>query len=123
MDDEMMTINISMPKGMYADAKKKVATRHYASISELIRDGVRGILYPNLTVNGFTPEFEEEVLRRSGEPSDNDIEWDGKESDLIKYVEGQKASRLRKRSKGLIKKVSRVEGSDKFAGGAVQEEF
>ena len=60
------TINISLPKSMYQDAKKLVVTRGYTSISELIRDALRGVIYPRLTENGFTSEFEEEILRRAG---------------------------------------------------------
>lgn len=74
------TINISLPKSMYQDAKKLLAQRGYTSISELIRDALRDMIYPRLTENGFTPEFEEEVLRRAGEPTENDIVWDGKGS-------------------------------------------
>ncbi len=72
------TINISLPGTMYADAKKVVAKNKYASISELFRDALRRLLYPNLTVNGFTPEFEEEVLRRANDPKNEVFEWDGK---------------------------------------------
>lgn len=63
---------------MYAEAKRIVSKRGYSSISELIREALRNVLYPNLTENGFTPEFEEEILRRSAESENNDIEWDGK---------------------------------------------
>jgi Arc/MetJ-type ribon-helix-helix transcriptional regulator len=71
------TINISLPKRMLADAKKAVKDRQYASISELIRDTLRQSLYPQLTENGFTPEFEEKILKSAAEPKENDIEWDG----------------------------------------------
>jgi Arc/MetJ-type ribon-helix-helix transcriptional regulator len=91
MDAGMMTINISLPKPMYADAKKKVLQKRYASISELVRDGVRKILYPELTVNGFTKEFEERVLAAEKEAdAGNVIEWNGKESDLAKYYDKNK---------------------------------
>ncbi len=69
----MATINISIPQGMYEDAKKLMVKKRYASISELVRDGLRKIMYPELTENGFTKEFEDEVLRRSALPDDNDI--------------------------------------------------
>ncbi len=72
------TINISLPKSMYQDAKRLLARRGYASISELIRDTLRNELYPRVTENGFTPEFEERVLKASAEPVENDIVWDGK---------------------------------------------
>ncbi len=58
---------------MYQDAKKIQKARRYSSISELIRDLLRGFLYPRLTENGFTPEFEAEVLKSAAEPVDNDI--------------------------------------------------
>lgn len=85
------TINISLPKTMYQDAKKMLSARGYTSISELVRDALRGVIYPRLTENGFTPEFEEEVLRRAGEPIKNDIVWNGKGS-FIDFVlkEGKK---------------------------------
>jgi len=67
------TINISLPKTMYRDAKKTLSKRGYASISELIRDALRDWLYPKVTVNGFTSEFEERVLRAEKSPVKNDI--------------------------------------------------
>lgn len=67
------TINISLPKPMYAEAQKTLVVRGYASISELIRDALRRLLYPNLTENGFTPEFEEAVLRSEGQPRKDDF--------------------------------------------------
>lgn len=67
------TINISLPKNMYNDAKKLLAARGYASISELVRDALRDTLYSRLTENGFTPEFEEEVLKSAASSRNNDI--------------------------------------------------
>lgn len=67
------TVNISLPKHMYDDAKKILADRGYASLSELVRDALRDVLYPKLTENGFTPEFEEQVLESAKEPVKNDI--------------------------------------------------
>lgn len=72
------TINISLPKSMYQDAKKILSKRGYASISELIRDALRDTLYPRITENGFTHEFEERVLESAKEPIEKSIEWDGK---------------------------------------------
>lgn len=63
------TINISIPMTMYQDAKEVQKVEGYASISELIRHALRRILYPSgLTVNGFTPEFEDMVLESAKEP-------------------------------------------------------
>lgn len=78
------TINISLPKTMYQDAKKLLAARGYTSISELIRDALRDMLYPRLTENGFTPEFEEEVLKAAAEPVNNDIILEN-EKDIDNY--------------------------------------
>ncbi|MBI2596377.1 hypothetical protein HYW46_06625 [Candidatus Daviesbacteria bacterium] len=72
------TINISLPKSLHADAKKAVAGKGYTSISELFRDALRRFLYPELTENGFTSEFEEEVLQIANDSNQEYIEWDGK---------------------------------------------
>lgn len=45
------TINISLPKTMYVDAKKAVEKNKYTSISELFRDALRRLLYEDLTGN------------------------------------------------------------------------
>ncbi len=67
------TINISLPKTMYEDARKVLTVRGYNSISELIRDALRDILYPRFTENGFTPEFEEAALQSAAEPRNRDF--------------------------------------------------
>lgn len=69
---------------MYKDAKRAVHAQSYASISELIRAALRKQLYPELTINGFTPEFEEEVLRSAAEPEENDLVWET-EKDITEY--------------------------------------
>lgn len=65
-----MTVNISLPASLYKDIKKTIKERGYSSVSELVRDAVRRTLYPKLTENGFTPEFEERVLEAAKEPID-----------------------------------------------------
>lgn len=72
------TINISLPRSILQDAKKHMARRGYASISEFIRAAIRKELYPELTENGFTPEFEAQVLKAAAEPRKYDVVWDGK---------------------------------------------
>jgi Arc/MetJ-type ribon-helix-helix transcriptional regulator len=69
----LTTINISLPKEMIEDAKKFVKKKQYASVSELIRDTLRKKLYPDLTENGFTREFEDAVLRSEKSPTKNDV--------------------------------------------------
>lgn len=71
----MTTINISLPTNMYLDAKKTLSNRGYASISELVRDALRGFLYPRITENGFTPEFEKMVLEGAKESVGKAKEW------------------------------------------------
>lgn len=68
---------------MYDDAKKLLVSKRYTSISELIRDSLRKTLYPNITVNGFTEEFENEVLAAEKEP-DHGKTWKTEE-DIDKY--------------------------------------
>ena len=72
------TINISLPKNMYDDAKKFLVAKRYTSISELVRDSLRKTLYEEITANGFTPEFEDYVLKSAAEPIENDTVWDAK---------------------------------------------
>lgn len=72
----MTTINISLPTSLYKDIKKTITERGYSSVSELVRDAVRRVLYPGLTENGFTPEFEEAVLESAREPIDETKVWE-----------------------------------------------
>ena len=116
---DSITTNISMPRGLYDQAKAQAKKYHYNSVSELIRDSLRWWMNGNLTRNGFTPEFEEEILRRSRQSKKNDIEWNGKESDLITYVEGKKRSKLHSRSKGVVASVSRSSRNGGYLRGAV----
>lgn len=70
----MATINISLPDLLYKEAKNLVARGGYTSLSELIRDALRKKLDGSrLTVNGFTEEFEKEVLWSEAQPEEEDI--------------------------------------------------
>ena len=115
----MMTINISMPGKMYVDAKKFMGAGQFGSVSELVRDALRRLLYPKLTENGFTREFEEEVLRREKQSMENDIVWSGAESDLVKYAKGAKKPELYSGSKKTIGGEARIEGRSEYTGRAV----
>lgn len=42
------TINISLPKNLYEEAKKFAVKYNYSSVSELIRDALRHTLYPEI---------------------------------------------------------------------------
>lgn len=68
----LTTINISLPRDMYNDAKLALTAKRYSSVSELIRDALRKTLYGEVTQNGFTKEFEDEVLTSAAEPGKND---------------------------------------------------
>ena len=79
------TINISLPKKMYDDAKNLSKNEGYSSISELIRHSLRGILYPSgLTANGFTPIFEDLVLESAKEPVSHEVIFET-EKDIDRY--------------------------------------
>lgn len=68
------TINISLPTALYDDAKVWQKEQKYTSISELVRHALRNLFYNSeLTVNGFTPEFEDMVLKASNEPIEDAI--------------------------------------------------
>lgn len=73
----MTTINISLPKSMYEEAKKVLKQKHYASISELMRDALRKLLQeedPNaVSVNGFPNWFEDKVLESEKDKSGSTV--------------------------------------------------
>jgi len=76
-----MTINVTMPKGLMEEVKQLVIGGWYTSVSEVLRSGARQLIAnERLTINGFTPEFEEEVLKAAAEPVDESLAWDGKGS-------------------------------------------
>ena len=81
----MNTINISLPNSLYKDAKNTVSKMRYASMSELIRDALRRIIYSEVASEKyFSKDFEDEVLRRAKEPYDSDIVFKTEE-DLRNY--------------------------------------
>lgn len=68
------TINISLPKQLYTAAKKLVAEEKYSSISEIVRAGLRRVLYDadKITENGFPGWFEDQVLESAAQPLEKD---------------------------------------------------
>lgn len=81
----MNTINISLPNSLYKEAKNTVSKMHYASISELVRDALRRILYQETgSEEYFSRDFENKVLRRAKKPYDSDIVFETEE-DLKNY--------------------------------------
>lgn len=94
----MATINISLPKKLHQDAKKMVAEEKYSSISEVVRAGIRRVLYDadKITENGFPGWFEDKVLESAAQPpSKNDIVLETDE-DIDKFFR-RLHSRLKKR--------------------------
>lgn len=81
------TVNISLPKSMYDDAKKEVTRKGYSSFSEFIRDTLRETLYEDknrITENGFPVWFEDQVLKAAKESTGNDEVWET-EDDMEKW--------------------------------------
>lgn len=79
MNGSTVTTNITFPKDQW-QALKTVAMHQGVSMAEFVRQEVGKavrktaktlISRRRLTVNGFTPEFEEEVLKAAAEPVDN----------------------------------------------------
>lgn len=60
---------------MYQDAKRVVKEKRYSSVSELVRDSLRRIIYQDeeITENGFPRWFEDKVLKAEKESEENDI--------------------------------------------------
>lgn len=81
------TINISLPKQLHKAAKKLVTEEKYSSISEVVRAGIRRVLYDadKITENGFPGWFEDQVLESAAEPIDEGKAWENKE-DIEKYL-------------------------------------
>lgn len=79
------TINISLPKEMYNEAKKLMTDAHYSSVSEIMRDALRRLLQQKrITENGFTEEFEDAVLRSEAQPEEDDYVLET-EADIKNY--------------------------------------
>ena len=73
----MTTINISLPKSLLEEAKATLKKKHYASISELVRDALRKLLQeedPNaISINGFPNWFEDKVLEAERSSDKDDV--------------------------------------------------
>lgn len=100
-----MTINISLPRNLYEDAKKIVQTQSYSSVSELMRDALRKIVYPELTVNGFTKEFEDQILKIANKSDKDHIVLETKEEIDNYFRNLQLPSRYRVRVKNGKDKI------------------
>ncbi len=84
-------VNVSMPNELKNAIDQLVASGLYTSVSEVVREGTRLVIKssPKLTVNGFTEEFEKEVLEAAKEPIDESQIWETKE-DIENYFDNLK---------------------------------
>lgn len=98
MNGATVTTNITLPKDDWK-ALKTVAMEQGVSMAEFIRrvvgksvrrDAAKLIRRRRLTVNGFTPEFEKEVLKAAKEPVDKKLVWKS-EKDIDRFFESLKA--------------------------------
>lgn len=103
MNGGTVTTNITFPKDQW-QALKTVAMHQGVSMAEFVRQEVGKavrktakilISRRRLTVNGFTPEFEEEVLAAEREPINQDIVWNGKGS-FVDFVLKHSPSKIHK---------------------------
>lgn len=87
-----------MPNELKKAVDQLVARGWYTSVSELIREGARRVIKtsPKLTINGFTEEFENEVLEAAGEPVDKSLVWEN-EADIDNYFDNLKLKYNRKK--------------------------
>ena len=126
MTDEMMTINISMPKALYKQAQKAQKKFHYVSVSEIMRDALRWWMSDNLTRNGFTDAFERGVLRAEKQADAGKVvEWDGKTpfSEFVLSHPYKNHAKNRVHTK-VSKKVQKDRvGETRFAGISGSEDF
>ncbi|MBI2330020.1 hypothetical protein HYU94_01395 [Candidatus Daviesbacteria bacterium] len=102
-----ITINISMPEKLYKTAKKLVQEGKYHSISEVVRAGLRRVIYDadKITENGFTGWFEDAVLESAAEPVKKNAEvWETAE-DIDKY--------FKKLHKKIVKKKQEKHDQDR----------
>lgn len=84
---------------MYEDIRKYLSQKGYTSISEFFRDAARDKVYPEVTENGFTPEFEEAVFEAAKEPIDHSKTWKT-EKDIHDYFENLRKELKIKRRNG-----------------------
>ncbi len=84
-------VNIPMPSQLKKAVDQLVAQGWYDSFSEAVREGTRRVVKssPKLTVNGFTEEFEDEVLKAAEEPLDYSVELKSK-ADIDRYFDNLK---------------------------------
>lgn len=103
MNGVTVTTNITFPRDDWK-ALKIVAMEQGISMAEFVRQVVgksvrhaagQLVRRQKLTVNGFTPEFEKEVLAAEREPVNQDIVWNGKGS-FVDFVLKHSPSKIHK---------------------------
>ncbi len=84
------TIRADIPIEMKRQIDSVIASGKFASVNAVVQHALTAVLpkpkRSRLTVNGFTPEFEEEVLASSRSPSENDTVIETEE-DLERYFD------------------------------------
>ncbi len=80
------TIQATIPVEIKHEMDKAIANGRFSSVNEAVKAAL-SVIFPNkkhrrLTINGFTQQFESEVLEAEKEPLDQAIEWDGKGSSV-----------------------------------------
>ena len=84
-------MQIYIPSQLKKEAKQMVKTGKFSSLNELIQTGIRIVLrtQKKLTVNGFTPEFEGQVLDAEKEPLEKDVVLQS-EQDISRFIRNLK---------------------------------
>ena len=104
MANKMVTTNISLPRGDWK-ALKVLAAQQEVSMAELVRKSVkqsitkqaqRLIKKGKLTVNGFTPDFEGEVLKAAAEPVGESKAWESEKDITVFFESVRKKARSKK---------------------------
>lgn len=100
-----------MPENLYKAAKKLVIEGKYHSISEVIRAGIRRVIYDadKITENGFPGWFEDRVLEAANESRKNDIVLESTE-DVENYFKHLKIPKKQR-------KIKKVYGKNKIWSG------
>ena len=77
------TITATVPVDLKQALRSQVIEGKFSSLSEAVRTAVQWLV-ENKTVNGFTKEFEEGVLKAAEEPTEGI--WDNSKGDFVDYV-------------------------------------
>lgn len=107
------TINISLPTSLLNSAREESKKYGFSSISEYIRQAIRTSIYgirdDGLTINGFTPEFEEMILQAEKSPVKNDILLETDDDIKKHFLSSKTNSKINKsNAKSVVRRKIRV---------------